>query len=220
VLKAQAFEGLFTLVPVLLFVVVSVVLRTRASRKRKKREEAARGETAGGTPARGAQARSAPVGGAPVRGAPAEAGGGMKPPSASRTAGFGQEAPIAQQRTVRPQVFHQEVYAYPPPLALNEDGSPVRTDHRPRGGPAILRPAAGPSAESRMAIDRMAVQRGAKSLQERMAARGKTDSMTTGAAAGAVAGKRSSITARLERLPPLKRAVVWAEILGPPGGRQ
>jgi hypothetical protein len=32
--------------------------------------------------------------------------------------------------------------------------------------------------------------------------------------------KSVSITARLERLPPLKRAVIWAEILGPPGGRQ
>jgi hypothetical protein len=38
--------------------------------------------------------------------------------------------------------------------------------------------------------------------------------------AGERARERYSITDKLERLPPLKRAVVWAEILGPPGGRQ
>jgi len=43
-LRAQAFEGLFTLVPILLVAVVSIVLRARSAKKRKQREEAAQAE--------------------------------------------------------------------------------------------------------------------------------------------------------------------------------
>jgi hypothetical protein len=175
VLRAQAFEGLFTLVPVLLFVVVSIVLRARASRKRKRREEA--------------------PGGAPAR----------KVPAARFTA----------QQPRRPRVSSRESYAYPPPLALEEDGLSEAAETR-RRGPALPQPVVRPSAESRMAIERLAARPQERSLRERMAARGEAD-LTP---AGEGAGKRSSFSTRLERLPPLKRAIVWAEILGPPGGRQ
>ena len=60
----------------------------------------------------------------------------------------------------------------------------------------------------------MAVPKGTQDLRERMQARAKLIQPVT------ETRERSTITARLEKLPPLKRAVIWAEILGPPGGRQ
>jgi hypothetical protein len=233
VLRAQAFEGLFTLVPILLIAVVSIFLRARASRKRKKREEAARGASARGESAQGesaqgaeetqpsaatrtegygsrpAHARGAPASGAPARGAPAQASG----------------RPVPPQQAGRPQVSVRESYAYPPPLTLNDTGSPATTAPQRQGIP-VPRPVVRRSAESRMAVDRMAalpdgmsrmtVSGKPQDLRERMQARAKS----VQPAAKAAGGEGYSITARLERLPPLKRAVVWAEILGPPGGRQ
>ena len=84
---------------------------------------------------------------------------------------------------------------------------------------AVDRMAALPEGKGRVLPDgmsRMAVSGKPQDLRERMQARAKS---VQPAAKGA-AGKAYSITARLERLPPLKRAVIWAEILGPPGGRQ
>jgi hypothetical protein len=67
-----------------------------------------------------------------------------------------------------------------------------------------------------MAVERMASVNEGQDLRQRMETRDKAYKP----AAEEKAGQRYSITARLERLPPLKRAVIWAEILGPPGGRQ
>jgi hypothetical protein len=67
-----------------------------------------------------------------------------------------------------------------------------------------------------MTVERMASAKEGQDLRQRMEARVQADRP----AAEVIAGKRSSITVRLEKLPPLKRAVIWAEILGPPGGRQ
>jgi hypothetical protein len=213
VLRAQAFEGLFTLVPILLVAVISIFLRARASRKRKQREEAARGVSARGAPARGAPAqaaegtqpsaatrtedsgsRPAPARGTPARGAPAQASG----------------RPVPPQQPRRPQVPIRESYAYPPPLTLNDTEYPATAAPQRQGTP-VPRPVVRSSAESRMAVSGKP-----QDLRERMQARAKS---VQPAAKGA-AGKAYSITARLERLPPLKRAVIWAEILGPPGGRQ
>ena len=66
-LRAQAFEGLFTLVPILLVAVVSILIRARAVRRRKQREEDARDAPARDAPARGAPARGTSVRGTPAR---------------------------------------------------------------------------------------------------------------------------------------------------------
>jgi hypothetical protein len=241
VLRAQAFEGLFTLVPILLIAVISIFLRARASRKRKQREEAARG-----TPARGVPAR-----GVPARGVPAQAAEGTQPSAATRTEGSGSRPapargtpargapaqasgrPVPPQQPRRPQVPIRESYAYPPPLTLNDTEYPANAAPQRQGTP-VPRPVVRRSAENRMAVDRMAalpdgtgrvlpdgmsrmaVSGKPQDLRERMQARARP----VQPAAKAAAGKAYSITARLERLPPLKRAVIWAEILGPPGGRQ
>ena len=202
-LRAQAFEGLFTLVPILLVAVISIFLRARASRKRKQREEAARGapaQAAEGTQPSAATrtedsgSRPAPARGTPARGAPAQASG----------------RPVPPQQPRRPQVPIRESYAYPPPLTLNDTEYPATAAPQRQGTP-VPRPVVRRSAESRMAVSGKQ-----QDLRERMQARAKS---VQPAAKGA-AGKAYSITARLERLPPLKRAVIWAEILGPPGGRQ
>ena len=221
-LRAQTFEGLFTLVPILLVAAVSIFLRVRAARRRKKREEAE-----GGAPARGAPARTAekmqpsavtrmagpgrvtepaPARGAPARGAPAQAAGRPTPASA---------APFTPQQPSRPQVPVRESYAYPLPLSLDDLASPADAAAQPKDV-RITRPVVRPSAESRTAFEKLAPSRQPQNLRERMQARVRP----VQPAAEAAAGKGYSITAKLKRLPPLKRAVIWAEILGPPGGRQ
>jgi len=253
-LRAQAFEGLFTLVPILLVAVVSIFLRARASRRRKQREEAvsgepARGEPARGEPARGASARSVQAQGAT---APVEQGKGardekrrqapasIRPGRSSRSAWAAQFPwqretskvyPKRSTKTPSPRgatavesfvpqqpggfpVTSRESYAYPPPLALDQAGPEPGTGVSPRStaGPQQV---ARASLESRMAVDRVAPPRRAQDLQQRMQALDKSERPSIKAAAG----RGSSISERLERLPPLKRAVIWAEILGPPGGR-
>jgi len=247
VLRAQAFEGLFTIVPILLVAVISIFLRARAARRRKQREGAA-----GGAPARAAEGthpsaaatRTAGAGPAPRSVSSREEtapGATARAPGPTRATQFPwqretQQYPEAEQRTPasaatftpqqprRPQVTSRESYAYPPPLSLNDFKSQTAT-MQPRSAP-VPRPVVGPAAQSRVAVDRgsrlpdgtsrMAVPRETQNLRERMEARARSDHRPVKAAPG----ERSSITARLERLPPLKRAVVWAEILGPPGGRQ
>ena len=251
-LRAQAFEGLFTIVPILLVAVISIFLRARATRRRKQREDAAGGaparsapvQTAEGTHPSAAATRTAAAGPAPrsvssreaaAREATARAPGPTRatqfpwqretqqyPEAEQRTPASA--APISPQQLRRPQVTSRESYAYPPPLSLNDFKSQTAA-MQPRSTP-VPRPVVGPAAQGRMAVDRgsrlpdgtnrMAVPRETQNLRERMEARVRSDHRAVKAAPGA----RSSITARLERLPPLKRAVVWAEILGPPGGRQ
>jgi hypothetical protein len=227
-LRAQAFEGLFTLVPILLVAVVSILLRARAVRRRKQREEDARGAPARGTPARGAPAR-----GTPARDTSEKAPGQPIPPkrkrAATRAAPFpwqqdtvdtapASAAPFTPQQPRSAQVTTRESYAYPPPLYLNDTGAPATAAAgaiQPRGT-VVPGPLIRPSEESRMALERAAPAKGKRNLRERMEARAKAERPTV----KTTARERPSITARLERLPPLKRAVIWAEILGPPGGRQ
>ena len=222
-LRVQAFEGLFTLVPILLFAVVSILLRARAARKRKQREEEARGAPARGTPARET----------PARGTTEKAPGQPIPPkrkrAATRAAPFpwqqetvdtapASTAPFTPQQPRSAQVTNRESYAYPPPLYLNDTGVPATAaacTTQPRGT-VVAGPLIRPSAESRMAVERLAPAKEKPNLRERMEARAKAERPTV----KTTVGERPSITARLERLPPLKRAVIWAEILGPPGGRQ
>jgi hypothetical protein len=238
VLRAQAFEGLFTLVPILLVAVVSILLRARAARRRKRREEAAQKEgtrSSAATPAAGAgrAPRVAAVRGVPARGTPAQAPGRPIPPqrtgAKTRAAQFpwqretdettaGSPAPFTPQQPRRPQVPIRESYAYPPPLSLKDAESlsaGKAGGAQPRAA-AIPRPVVRPSAESRMAVERMAAPKAEQNLRERMQARAKMDRP----AAKVATEKRYSVTNRLMKLPPLKRAVIWAEILGPPGGRQ
>ena len=237
-LRAQGFEGLFTLVPILLVAVVSILLRARATRRRKRSEEGAQKEgtrSSAATPAAsaGRAPRGAAVRGMPARGTPAQAPGRSIPPqrtgAKTRAAKFpwqreteettaGSPAPFTPQQPRRPQVPIRESYAYPPPLSLEDAESRsagTAGGARPRTV-VIPRPVVRPSAESRMAVERMVAPKAEQNLRERMQARAKIDQP-----AAEVAGeKRYTVTDRLKRLPPLKRAVIWAEILGPPGGRQ
>ena len=211
-LRAQAVGSLFTLVPILLFMVVSIVLRTRASRKRKQREQAERGAPL--------QQIERPI----PRERSAETTRSVSFPRQRETSEVhhrrsvrapSSTAPRLPQQPRAAQVIRGEIHAYPPPLVPSEDTVSAAGEDRP-GSPAIPRAVLRPSVESRMAVAGMAAPKKAKTLRERMADRGMADR----SGAGAAAGSRSSITTRLERLPPLKRAVVWAEILGPPGGGQ
>jgi hypothetical protein len=254
-LRAQVFEGLFTLVPILLVAVVSIALRARATRRRRQREEEARSTQARGTPTQDAPARgertqttggSIPTKGAqgPARGAPAR---GAQFPGQRLTAeaylrsadkSGPSLAPFTPQQPRRTQVPARASNAYPPPLSLNDLKSPPGGGIQP-AGTQIPRPAVEPLTESRKPFDRLAfdratilpdgtrrvpIPRGRRTavpeeegdLRARMEARAKADRGPL----VAPAEKRRSITAKLERLPPLKRAVIWAEILGPPGGQQ
>jgi hypothetical protein len=251
-LRAQAFEGLFTLVPILLVAIVSIFLRARASRRRKQREEAARGvpdrgASVQGTEPWGAQAQGATIRGTlagetPVRGAPVRDAERMQSSDSNRTAGPGQTAQAAQfpwqretsevypkkpqktppamapfvsQRPRRSQATTRESYAYPPPMAFNQAEPEAAAGVRPRST-AVQQQVLRPSVESQMAVKRAASPKQAQNLRERMQALGQSGRLS----AKETAGKGYSVSARLERLPPLKRAVIWAEILGPPGGRQ
>jgi len=172
VFRAQAFEGILALVPILLIAVVSVVLRARAAKKRKQGDETT-------APAR-ATAPTQPE----QKREPAEA-----LPEKSRA-----PAPFMPQQPVRPKVAYREGYTYPPPLPLNNLTTPsAETPPQPSPVPEIRQP----------------------DLRERMKSR-----LGSIAVAREAAIKPFSVVRRLERLPPLKRAVIWAEILGPPGGLQ
>jgi hypothetical protein len=214
-LRAQTFEGLFTLVPILLVALISILLRTRASRRRKRREEAARGVQGGKV--QGASA-TIPAG---RSGRPARAAGfpgqreisGVYPERSPKTPSAG--APGFPQESRGYRMTRGESYAYPPPLALDQvDQEPAAADGP--GSTAAARQAVRPAAESRMAIEWMGPPGEART--PRLGRRYPSDYGRP--ATKAAAGRGSSIAARLERLPPLKRAVIWAEILGPPGGRQ
>jgi hypothetical protein len=103
-------------------------------------------------------------------------------------------APFMPQQPVRPTSAYREGHTYPPPLPLNNLETPsAGTPRQPSPVPEIRPP----------------------DLRERMKSR-----LGSIAADKEAAVQRSSAAVRLERLPPLKRAVIWAEILGPPGGRQ
>ena len=228
-LRAQAFEGLFTLVPILLVAVVSIVLRARSAKKRKQREEAAQAE---GTQAPAAKPPARP-GSKP---SPSTARGASRlsrraiPPRRerrdTRTAPFPWQretsdaastppAPLTPSPPRRAQAQLRDSYAYPPPLPPGEDGASAAAAAQSAGAP-FPRPVVRPTVESRMAAARMAAPKQEKSLRERMQALTKSDRPS----AKAPAGGPSAITAKLQKLPPLKRAVIWAELLGPPGGRQ
>lgn len=236
-LRAQAFESLFTLVPILLVAVVSIVLRARAAKRRKQKEEDARGASA---QAKGTQTPEAkrPAGGGqtpppvPARGAPRKPGRTM-PPRRERTetraapfpwqretsdAPSATDGPFTPRQPRGTQAPVRESYAYPTPLSLNDDGvwpSGTAGTAQP-GGTPVPRPIVRPTVESQMAAARMDAPKQAKSLRERMQALTKSERPS----AKTLTGGRSSITDRLQKLPPLKRAVIWAELLGPPGGRQ
>jgi hypothetical protein len=256
-LRAQAFEGLLTLLPILLVAVVSVILRARAARRRKQREEAAQSAKTTQSPGsvqktdRAAETDRKP---APRLGSQfpwlRESAEIYPPPtgpaSASSTASPAQQPP-------RPQVASRESYAYPPPLSLNDlknstaTGAQAQSRLIPRSTvlpdsvertavrreslmpdgvrqTAVDRGPRLPERVSRMAGTRTAVLPDGKSrmavprqdLRQRMQA--QRDSSVS--KAKAAVARPSSITSRLEKLPPLKRAVIWAEILGPPGGRE
>ena len=237
-LRAQAFEGLVTILPILLVAVVSILLRARAARRRKRREDAAAGagtrpssakpEAAAvkvrqGAAARGVPARCAP-GQAPVRSIPPK-----RTTVKTRAARFpwqreteettaGSPGPFLQQQPRSVQVPILENYAYPPPLPLKDAKLPAdgpAGGERPRAE-VIPRPVVRPSAESRMAVERISAPKAAQDLRGRMQARAKMYRPE----AKNERDKSYSVTDRLKRLPPLKRAVIWAEILGPPGGKQ
>ena len=256
-LRAQAFEGFFTLGPILLVAVVSILLRARASRRRKQREEAARGAPAGGpsassAPARDASAQSVQgqgiqnqnlaVGGEEARDAQT-----TQASASTRTGRSGRSAraaqfpwqresseiypkrstktpsargatavePVVPQQPGGPQVTSRESYAYPPALALDRTKPEAAGGVGPRSAP-VPQQVVRPSLESRMAVERMAPPKETQDLRQRMRAQDKLERPFTEPRVG----KGPSISARLERLPPLKRAVIWSEILGPPGGRQ
>jgi hypothetical protein len=187
-LRAQAFEGLLTLLPILLVAVVSVLLRARAARKRKRREESIRAAESS-QPSTTARQPATTRPAAPAR------------PGATPGAAPSRFAPHHPERA---PVTNRESYVYPPPLPLNglkkagADSSRRQTTPMPR--PLM------PRRREMHAVD----------LRERM--RSRADSMVSVGKPARANG--ASITERLEKLPPLKRAVVWAEILGPPGGRQ
>ena len=109
----------------------------------------------------------------------------------------------------------RESYAYPPPLALHQAEPEPATATGPRSI-SDRQQVARPSLESRMAAERTGLFREAQTLRPRK----RVSIETERTAVKAAAGRGPSIAARLERLPPLKRAVIWAEILGPPGGRE
>jgi hypothetical protein len=258
-LRAQAFEGLFTLVPILLIAVLSIFLRSRASRRRKQREEADLGAQARGAAAQGTSTGGAPAGGTPTGATLARRspGGGAlardaeraRPGVSTRTAGSGPSirgvklpweretsevypkrstrpaaaAPFGPQQPPRPQGASRESYIFPPPLPLNDNRLPDTDRIPPRGSraAAIPRPAARPSVQDGTGLDRMASATVAQDLEQRLEAMAGMAGIGTARPSVEVKAERvSSVTSRLERLPPLKRAVVWAEILGPPGGRQ
>ncbi len=183
--RAQAFESIFALLPILLIAVVSVLLRARAAKKRRKGDVAVQEEA---SQSRVEQKREPPAGGGLLR---------EQPPEKPRA-----PAPFMPQQPVRPKVVYREGYTYPPPLPLNNLKTP------PAGTPPQPSP-----------VPRAVVSPGPEIRQPDLRERMKSRSGPV-AAAKEAAIKSPSVAARLERLPPLKRAVIWAEILGPPGGRQ
>jgi sRNA-binding protein len=174
VFRAQAFEGIFALLPILLIAVVSVVLRARAAKRRKRKEETpAPARAAAPTPTQAEQKREA-------------AAALPEKPRAP--------APFMPRQPVRPTAAYREGYTYPPPMPLDNLKTPsAATPPQPSPVPEIRQP----------------------DLRERMKSR-----LGVSATSKEAAIKPLSVAARLERFPPLKRAVIWAEILGPPGGRQ
>ena len=103
-------------------------------------------------------------------------------------------APFMPQQPVRPTAVYREGYTYPPQLPLNNLKTPSPgTPPQPSPVPEVRQP----------------------DLRERMKTR-----LGASATSKEAVVKRPSIAVRLERFTPLKRAVIWAEILGPPGGRQ
>jgi len=183
-LRAQAFEGLFTLVPILLVAVVSIVLRARSAKKRKQREEAAQAE---GTQIPAAKPPASP-GSKP---SPSTARGASRlsrraiPPRRerrdTRTAPFPWQretsdaastppAPLTPSPPRRAQAQLRDSYAYPPPLPPGEDGASAAAAAQSAGAP-FPRPVVRPTVESRMAAARMAAPKQEKSLRERSSAR-------------------------------------------------
>jgi hypothetical protein len=243
VIEAQAFEGIISLLPILLIAVVSVLLRARAARKRRRSEEAAREEKRppeepSRAPIRqeprmpGPEApQAAPInlrearpsrkalwmqellaGGQPAGGSKAGAG---SPEAAGPGTTASAGPPAAAQPPRRPQGGYRESYVYPPPLQLNELKRSAAYAEQPQPGPAP-RPAMRRPAMARPAMPGPAEPRGMDVRRPEARPLAQTPPMPE-RLYGADAG--NSIADRLERLPPLKRAVVWTEILGPPGGR-
>ncbi|MBN2553374.1 MAG: hypothetical protein JXB06_11430 [Spirochaetales bacterium] len=207
-LRAQASEGLLTLVPILLFAVISILLRARASRRRRKRTEAESAEAATRTAAKIPAGQEKKVSGrktARERRFPWQRESAAAYPQTPTSAA--PAPPFAPAPPARGQAAIRESYAYPPPLSLND----IKTASAGEAGqgPAVM---PRPVAVSRRREGKR------RDLRERLQARMRSE-RSAGMAEQIRPLERSSITARLERLPPLKRAVIWAEILGPPGGR-
>lgn len=180
--RAQLFEGIFTLIPVLLIAVVSILLRARAAKRRKGNDETS-------SPSRVA----APTRAQPERKRETTTAFPEKP---------GAPAPSIPKQPVRPAGAYGAGYTYPPTLPLNNlKGTPAEAPLQPSPVPRAV---VSPAPETRK-----------PDLRERMESRSGPI-----AAVKEASIMQLSAAGRLERLPPLKRAVVWAEILAPPGGRQ
>lgn len=178
--RAQAFEGILALLPILFIAVVSLLLRARAVKKRKQGDETT-APTRATAPTQPEQKRKPTAGGGLLEGQPPG-----KP---------GAPIPFMPQQPVRPKVAYREGSTYPPQLPPNKLKTPsAGAPPQPAPVPEIRQP----------------------DLRERM----KSRLGTIAAAKEEAAVKPPSVVTRLERLPPLKRAVIWAEILGPPGGLQ
>ncbi len=220
-IRLQFIEGLIALLPIVLLALVSILLRARAVGRQRRQEQSKDSE-----PKRQEAKQQQAASGAarPVAQTPAET------------------APAASQprrlRMAKPS--YRESYAYPPPLVPNQlkgereavaygesPASKALADsetYMPLSSQTEIRrmrfePAAG-GESGRGGLRQRAGPAARETLQR--PGRGEERARPFGVAAGTAApGRRArSRVDKLNRLPPLQRAVVWAEILGPPGGRQ
>jgi hypothetical protein len=190
------FEGIFALVPLILIALVSIFLRVRADRRRRRLpEEEGKSEQK-------------------------QEGGERQIPAASpmtRERGAGASAPgkpAPQPLKARPprqaNVPYRQEYAYPQPLPVAMPKGPEETYTPPYPEAEGGRLRFGTPG---MDISQPPVRQRRKRLSEGQFSRLSAKSVK-------VEKQRvSSLPQRLEKLPPLQRAVVWAEILGPPGGQ-
>ncbi len=228
-IRLQFFEGLIALLPVILLALVSILLRARAAGRRRRQEQSDGSELR----RQGAKRQAAPA----VPPAPTDAARpGAQSPVETAPGPFGPSKP----RTAKPS--YRESYAYPPPLAPNRlKGMPEAVVYRESparkalAGSETYMPLSAQAEVRRMRFEKFAdgdSGRGGRRQRAMQAARearqrlgsGKQkvgpSAAAPGRTAAAAGGKSRSVVDRLNRLPPLQRAVVWSEILGPPGGRQ
>jgi hypothetical protein len=145
----------------------------------------------------------------------------LAPPKAasSVTRGRGAGAPVPVKTVPQPPKARppRQQYVYPQPLPLARSRGPeeVYTPPSPDEEGARLRfgtPGIEISLPQARQVISLARQR-RKWPSERQFSRLSTKS------AKVEQQRVPSLPQRLEKLPPLQRAVVWAEILGPPGGQ-